>query len=68
MRALSYLQHRSGIIRAGLVSNHLRVITPHDFDTGKLEIELSQEGVPAASVAQVEPSLEDVFLALASRS
>ncbi|MCU0489417.1 MAG: ABC transporter ATP-binding protein [Anaerolineales bacterium] len=68
LRALSYLQHRSGIIRAGLVSNHLRVITPHDFDPGKLESDLSQEGAPAVNVVRVEPSLEDVFLALASRS
>jgi ABC-2 type transport system ATP-binding protein len=68
LRALNLLQHKPGVLRAGLVSNHLRVITPHDFDPGELQTELSREGIPAARMEQVEPSLEDVFLALASRS
>jgi len=66
--ALNLLQQKPGILRAGLVSNHLRVITPHDFDPGDVEADLSRQGIPAVRMEQVEPSLEDVFLALASRS
>ncbi len=68
LQALTLLQKKPGILRAGLASSHLRVITPPDFDPRKLENELAQEGIPAVQMLKTEPSLEDVFLALASRS
>jgi len=68
LQALTILQKIPGIFRAGLVSNHLRAITPRDFDPGKLEFDLAQNGIPGAQLVPAEPTLEDVFLALASRS
>ncbi len=68
LQTLTLLQKKPGILRAGLASNHLRVITLPDFDPRKLEAELVQEGNSDFRMVRTEPSLEDVFLALASRS
>jgi ABC-2 type transport system ATP-binding protein len=55
------------VLRAGLVSDHLRAITPPDVNAATLEARLVEAGTPALRLEQVEPSLEDVFLSLATR-
>jgi ABC-2 type transport system ATP-binding protein len=64
--ALDALSKCPCVLRAGLVSDHLRAITPHDVDMAQLMELLSEAGSSVARVEQVEPTLEDVFLALAS--
>ncbi len=54
------------VLRAGLVSDHLRAITPADVDSQTLQASLLSAGVTGARLEQVEPTLEDVFLALAA--
>jgi ABC-2 type transport system ATP-binding protein len=65
--ALDTLEACPCVLRAGLVSDHLRAITPLDVDAANLEARLAEAGTPALRVEQVEPSLEDVFLSLATR-
>jgi ABC-2 type transport system ATP-binding protein len=54
------------VLRAGLVSDHLRAITPADVDREVLAASLLSAGIQEARLEQVEPTLEDIFLALAS--
>jgi hypothetical protein len=55
------------VLRAGLVAEHLRAITPPGVGAQVLLDELTKAGIEQARVEQVEPTLEDVFLALASQ-
>jgi hypothetical protein len=48
-----------------LVGDHLRAITPHETGEETLREWLGQAGVNGFKVEAVEPTLEDVFLALA---
>ena len=66
--ALNALEACTCVLRAGLVSDHLRAITPPDVDATELQARLVEAGTPAVHLEQVEPTLEDVFLALASHS
>jgi ABC-2 type transport system ATP-binding protein len=69
LAALNALQQCPCVLRAGLVSDHLRAITPLDIDEGVLRQLLAEAGITGVRLEQVEPTLEDVFLALAgSRS
>jgi hypothetical protein len=54
------------VLRAGLVAEHLRAITPAGIGAQDLLDELSKAGIADARVELVEPTLEDVFLALAT--
>ncbi len=63
--ALNALQKCPCVVRAGLVSDHLRAITPLDVDEGILRQRLAEAGITDVRFELVEPSLEDVFLALA---
>jgi len=54
------------VLRAGLAGDHLRAITPADVDAGVLLARLAEMGITGIRVEPVEPTLEDVFLALAS--
>lgn len=65
--ALTALEDCPLVLRAGLAGDHLRAITAKEVGADILEAELRQAGFEAVRVAQVEPSLEDVFLALAGR-
>jgi ABC-2 type transport system ATP-binding protein len=65
--ALQALNECPCVIRAGLVSDHLRAITPEDVDAKIFRRSLEQFGLEDFRLDPVEPSLEDVFLALASR-
>ena len=54
------------MLRAGLVSDHLRAITPFEItDEETFLSSLHELGIQGVRVEKVEPTLEDVFLALA---
>ncbi len=63
--ALDVLDQIPGIFRTGLISDHLRAITPMDMSENNLREPLLDAGINVSSLAVVEPSLEDIFLALA---
>jgi ABC-2 type transport system ATP-binding protein len=63
--ALRLLQDAPGVTRAGLTGDHLRAITDAETTAGDLSGLLQGGGVRVARLESVEPTLEDVFLALA---
>ncbi len=63
--ALAALQHCQGVLRAGLTGDHLRAITPRGVHAYLLRRCLADAGIQVGNVETVEPTLEDVFLALA---
>lgn len=63
---LDALEHCPCVLRAGLSGDHLRAITPADIDSKAFLAHLAEAGIHQVSLAQVEPTLEDVFLALAT--
>jgi ABC-2 type transport system ATP-binding protein len=63
--ALAALQKCPCVIRAGLSSNHLRAITPSGTHKAALVGALHDSGIQVEHLEPVEPTLEDVFLALA---
>jgi ABC-2 type transport system ATP-binding protein len=64
--ALAALHEVPGVVHAGLASDRLRAITaPDAHTTESLRGALKTAGFPDAQVEQVEPTLEDVFIALA---
>ncbi|HEX9028129.1 MAG TPA: hypothetical protein VF823_03065, partial [Anaerolineales bacterium] len=64
--ALRALESSTVVLRAGLVSDHLRAITPPQAGAADLLARLGEAGLTRARVEAVEPTLEDVFLALAA--
>ena len=66
--ALMTLEDCPYVLRAGLVSDHLRAITPPGITSGAIEKHLTERGINNTQVEKVEPTLEDVFLALASEN
>jgi ABC-2 type transport system ATP-binding protein len=67
MTALSALEKCPFVLRAGLAGDHLRAITPTETHQEDLISFLSGNGLSKLGVERAEPSLEDVFLALAVR-
>jgi ABC-2 type transport system ATP-binding protein len=65
LSALTALEQCPCVLRAGLTADHLRAITPANIDAPILQRTLSEAGVQVKHLEVVEPSLEDVFLALA---
>jgi ABC-2 type transport system ATP-binding protein len=63
--ALAVLERAPGVLRAGLAGDHLRAITSADVDEAALRATLTSAGIVVQQVERVEPTLEDVFLALA---
>jgi ABC-2 type transport system ATP-binding protein len=64
--ALAALHDVPGVVRAGLASDRLRAITAPDAHTAEtLRAAMANAGFAEAQVEQVEPTLEDVFIALA---
>ena len=63
--ALAALQHCPCVLRAGLIADHLRAITPSDTKASILQASLREAGLRIDRIELVEPTLEDVFLALA---
>ncbi len=64
LEALQALAQNPQVNRAGLAGDHLRVIAPADVRKADLQQVLTQSAVQVSRIAKVEPSLEDVFLAL----
>jgi ABC-2 type transport system ATP-binding protein len=65
LEALEALEAFPDVTRAGLAGDHLRAITDRSVQGRDLQERLSEQGLEVPSVAQIEPTLEDVFLALA---
>ena len=53
------------VIRAGLTADHLRAITLINVDAETLNRSLTVAGIQVERIELAEPTLEDVFLALA---
>jgi len=64
--ALDALETCPCVIRAGLAGDHLRAITSHDVTANDLQSHLNEAGITNVYLERVVPTLEDVFLALAS--
>jgi len=64
--ALAALEQCPAVLRAGLVADHLRAITPPGTSAGVLAECLINAGILIEALEMVEPTLEDVFLALAN--
>ena len=64
---LQVLESVPGVIRTGLVGDHLRAITPKGVRAQDLVAAIQTATIDQVRVEQVEPTLEDVFLALASQ-
>jgi len=65
LEALEELEADPSVLRAGLAGDHLRAITRPGVGAGDLQARLSARGYRQVRQEPVEPSLEDVFLALA---
>lgn len=65
LAGLETLKECPCVLRAGLVGDHLRAITPFEIEEVDLIEALASAGIQQAQVNRAEPSLEDVFLALA---
>ncbi len=68
--ALDALESCPCVLRAGLTGDHLRAITPFDVSAETLLDRLKEAGVAGVTglrVELVEPTLEDVFLSLATK-
>jgi ABC-2 type transport system ATP-binding protein len=64
--ALAALDNCPGVMRTGLASAHLRVITTAEVKKSDLNKHLDANGIASARITTTEPTLEDVFLALAN--
>jgi ABC-2 type transport system ATP-binding protein len=65
MQTLTVLEQCPFILRAGLAGDHLRAIMLKEVGAAELGVILSQMGITVRLVEQVDPTLEDVFMALA---
>ena len=65
LAALEGLTNCTCVLRAGLVGDHLRAITPIDVSEEIFRERLAEVGIEQVELEMVEPSLEDVFLSLA---
>ena len=66
LHGLNAIQGAPGVLRATLASDHLRAIAEPGFDAARLEANLRADGLAGVRLQRVQPTLEDVFLALAS--
>ncbi len=63
--ALAALEKCPCVLRAGLTADHLRAITPPDTNSETLGNAMRAASIKIDRIEIVEPTLEDVFLALA---
>jgi ABC-2 type transport system ATP-binding protein len=68
LQAYAALEGCPGVTRVGLTGDRLRAITPPEMDKKILVEALNQSGITTSHLDVVEPTLEDVFLALAADS
>lgn len=64
LEALEALGRIPDVTQTGLVGDHLKAITNRRVEAGRLRTALINGGLRKVKVASVEPSLEDVFLAM----
>ncbi len=64
--ALDVLERCTCVRRAGLAGDHLRAITPPEIHRDQLVAQLAEAGISLVRIERAEPTLEDVFLALAA--
>jgi ABC-2 type transport system ATP-binding protein len=64
LQALDLLEKTPGVIRAGLASDHLRVICAAGLDQASLTAALTGQGIRVESAAPGEATMEDVFMTL----
>jgi hypothetical protein len=57
-----------GVLRIGLTSAHLRVITDHGIQEEDLKHTLQVKGCAVFTISPTDPTSEDVFLALVNQS
>jgi ABC-2 type transport system ATP-binding protein len=67
LAGLNALESCPCVLRAGLAGDHLRAITPGDVQAETILEHLEGAGLRSTRVEPVEPTLEDVFLALATK-
>jgi ABC-2 type transport system ATP-binding protein len=67
LKAFAALENSPYVTRVGLAGDHLRAITPAQLERKTLEAALRQAGIQQPRVVPAEPTLEDVFLALAAQ-
>jgi ABC-2 type transport system ATP-binding protein len=65
LRGLQATQSTPGVWRTTLASDHLRAITDPGLEASSLEAALQAAGLSEVRLSRVQPTLEDVFLALA---
>ncbi len=65
LAALTALEKCPCVLRAGLAADHLRAITPLATEALVLQHALDEAGIQVQRIESVDPTLEDVFLALA---
>ncbi|MBN2388154.1 MAG: ABC transporter ATP-binding protein [Anaerolineales bacterium] len=63
--ALDACETGRGVLRVGLAGDHLRLITERGLQQEQLRAGLAASGLTVARLERGEPTLEDVFLALA---
>ena len=66
LEALAILDGLNDVMQTGLAGDHLRAITDGEVTSNQLKEALLAQGLLEVEVSRVEPTLEDVFLALAS--
>jgi ABC-2 type transport system ATP-binding protein len=66
LEALEALEAMPEVARAGLAGDHLRAITESATRAQDLQQTLEHKNLRVSSIVQIEPTLEDVFLALAA--
>lgn len=62
--ALEVLEHLPGALRAGLASNHLRIVLSPEDGRERITSRLAEAGIRVQSVRPGAVGIEDVFLAL----
>lgn len=65
LEILDALNQSNAVLRAGLVEDHLRAITPQEVDQQVLADHLEHLENTDIRILETEPSLEDIFLTLA---
>jgi ABC-type multidrug transport system ATPase subunit len=63
-RALRFMQAQEFVDSATIFGQAVHAVVANDVTDGELVERLGREGLPGASVRQIEPSLEDVFVTL----
>jgi ABC-2 type transport system ATP-binding protein len=65
LACLAALENCPVVLRAGLIGDYLRAITGSEDDAPALRVALESVGASIGQIETAEPTLEDVFLALA---